>query len=543
MKLNSVYLRDDTKTIFSTDPELFSKEIKNHPWYEYVLKNRELHGSGRTVPGYHYTAPEGYFNDATGFCKWNGKWHLFYGERPFRTEGGGFLWGHIVSDDLIHWMDLPPAIVNGPEPETWTGSVLAEDDRCIAAYRIYGGGELGIGIAVSSDPLLVNWEKLKGEQGDYIVIHADPSKPEGNTGDPFIWKKGDYYYIISGKTEQHPGSNEIMRQGYLYRSTDLEHWEYLHPFLKDDCIKLICDDLSCPTFWPLEERYLLTHYSHTHSGRYIIGDYNKEDDTFRPVASESLGNGCFPFGGVGPTASTLADGDLVMLYEINGSPDNAKTWYPQVFSLPRKIGLSGIYRDELTITPYGNYASLRGEEHRYNDIALTRNKEYIIPNFQSHSFEAEMTFSFENKPMIELRVLRSPDASEYTSICFYSHRGVTYRQDESFGIWDKSRKSVITINTDNASLDDGIITRAPERAELFLHPDEKLHLHIFADVNVLEVFVNDKVVLATRAVPSLDESAGMSVILHGTGSAKLEEAIIWKINSISPQIYQEKDTK
>ena len=70
-----------------------------------------------------------------------------------------------------------------------------------------------------------------------------------------------------------------------------------------------------------------------------------------------------------------------------------------------------------------------------------------------------------------------------------------------------------------------------------------LHLHIFADVNVLEVFVNDKVVLATRAVPSLDESAGMSVILHGTGSAKLEEAIIWEMNSISPQIYQEKDTK
>ena len=53
----------------------------------------------------------------------------------------------------------------------------------------------------------------------------------------------------------------------------------------------------------------------------------------------------------------------------------------------------------------------------------------------------------------------------------------------------------------------------------------------------------DKVVLATRAIPSLDESAGMSVILHGTGSAKLEEAIIWEMNSITPQIYQEKGTK
>ena len=66
-----------------------------------------------------------------------------------------------MSDDLIRWKDLPPAIVNGPEPETWTGSVYAEEDRVIAAYRAYGGGgEMGIGIAVSSDPLLVNWEKI-----------------------------------------------------------------------------------------------------------------------------------------------------------------------------------------------------------------------------------------------------------------------------------------------------------------------------------------------------------------------------------------------
>ena len=537
MKLDNSLLQESTKTRFQTDPLKLADELKTHPWYDYVQKQREVHGTGRTVPGYHYTAPEGYFNDGTGFCKWKDKWHLFYGEQPIRTEGGGFIWGHIVSDDLIHWMDLPPAIVNGPEPETWTGSVLVEEERCIAAYRAYGNGEMGIGIAVSTDPLLVNWDKLPGEQGDFIVIHADPSKPESNTGDPCIWKKDGFYYLISGKTEEHPGSGEIMRQGYLYRSADLEPWEYLHPFLEDDRLKLVCDDLSCPTFWPLEERHLLIHYSHTHSGRYILGDYDKENDTFRPVASESFGNGCFPFGGVGPTTSTCADGEIIMLYELNGSPDNAETWYPQVFSLPRKIGLSGIYRDELTITPSGDYASLRGTKKEYTNITLPKNQEYVLPDFQSRSFEAEMTFSFADKPLIELRVLRSADCQEYTSICFYSHRGVTFRQDESFGIWNNSRKSVVTINTDHASLDSGVITRAPERAELFLYPDEKLHLHIFADVNVLEVFVNDKVVLATRPLPLLEDSTGLSLLLHGTGSAVLEEAVIWEMNRIDLPVY------
>lgn len=529
-KLDSRYLRYETRTVFPEDQERFAEEIVHHPWYSYAQGQRKLHGSGRTVPGYHYTAPEGYFNDGTGFCRWKGKWHLFYGSLPQRTSGGGFVWGHAVSDDLIHWTDLPPAIVNGPEPETWTGSVLAEENRCIAAYRAYGnGGEMGIGIAVSSDPLLLNWEKIPGERSDYLPIHADPSTPEGNTGDPCIWKKGGYYYLVSGKTENHPRTGELLRQGYLYRSADLEHWEYLHPFLADDMLKPLCDDLSCPTFWPLEERHILIHYSHTRSARYILGDYDEEADVFRPAASENFGNGCFPFGGVGPTTSTCADGEVVMLYELGGSLNSSGTWYPQTFSLPRRLGLTGKYRDELTVSPAGDYISLRGKHFSYSDIDVPKNSEFVIPDFHGKSYEAEMTFSFTDKPMIEVRILRSPDCREYTSVCFYSHRGVTYRQDESFNVLDKSRKSVLTINMDHASLDDGVITRAPESTELFICPDEKLRLHIFVDKSVIEVFANDKAVLCARPLPMLEDSDGLSILLHGTGSAVLENADIWEM--------------
>ncbi len=540
MKLDGRYLRQETRTIFPADPARFAEEIKNHPWYAYAQSQRTAHGSGRTVPRWHYTAPEGYFNDGTGFCRWQGRWHLFYGSLPERTEGGGFVWGHAVSDDLIRWTDLPPAIVNGPEPETWTGSVFVEEDRVVAAYRAYGGGELGIGIAVSSDPLLLNWEKIPGEAGDYLPIHADPTRPEGNTGDPCIWREDDgMYYLVSGKTENHPGSGEMLRQGYLYRSADLMKWEYLHPFLADDMFKPLCDDLSCPTFWPLAERHLLIHYSHTYSARYILGDYDRERHVFRPVASDAFGSGCLLFGGVGPTTSAYADGKITMLYELSGSTpaSGCKTWFPQTFSLPREIGLTGKYRDELTVKPAGDYPSLRGAKREIGRTEIPQNEEWIVPDFHSVSFEAEMTFSLTGKPMLELRLYRSSDCREYTSVCFYCHRGATYRQDESFGALDKSRKSVVTINTDHASLDDGIITHAPEKTELFLYPDEPLRLHIFADVGVLEVFVNDKAVLCARPLPVLEDSDGLSLASYGAGSAVLEKAEIWEMKEISFPIY------
>ena len=40
---------------------------------------------------------------------WKGSYHLFYLEGPD--------WGHIVSQDLLHWQELPKALVKGADPQ------------------------------------------------------------------------------------------------------------------------------------------------------------------------------------------------------------------------------------------------------------------------------------------------------------------------------------------------------------------------------------------------------------------------------------------
>ena len=60
-------------------------------------------------PLYHFSPPENLIGDPCGLCQWQGRYHMFY---QFRPEGQDRVhWGHTVSDDLVHWRDLPPAYI------------------------------------------------------------------------------------------------------------------------------------------------------------------------------------------------------------------------------------------------------------------------------------------------------------------------------------------------------------------------------------------------------------------------------------------------
>ena len=84
-------------------------------------------------PLYHFSSPENYMNDPNGLCQWQGRYHMFYQFRP--TGVDRVHWGHTVSDDLIHWRDLPPAIFPTTERDCFSGQTLVEDDRVVAIYH------------------------------------------------------------------------------------------------------------------------------------------------------------------------------------------------------------------------------------------------------------------------------------------------------------------------------------------------------------------------------------------------------------------------
>jgi len=129
------------------------EQLKTNPLLKRFAESRKELFKDPHHPIYHFVSPENRLNDPNGLCFWKGKWHMFYQAYP--PEDPRQHWGHAISDDLIHWRDLPYAIYPGPEQKCFSGTTFVEENRVIAAYHGIAQGTM---VAVSDDPLLLNWK-------------------------------------------------------------------------------------------------------------------------------------------------------------------------------------------------------------------------------------------------------------------------------------------------------------------------------------------------------------------------------------------------
>ena len=94
--------------------------LERDPVMKRFAESRRAYACDPYRPAYHFVSPESWMNDPHGLCLWQGRWHLFYQAFPpeeFPTAATLWEphhhWGHAVSDDLIHWRDLPYAVYPG----------------------------------------------------------------------------------------------------------------------------------------------------------------------------------------------------------------------------------------------------------------------------------------------------------------------------------------------------------------------------------------------------------------------------------------------
>lgn len=67
------------------------------------------------LPHTHPQAQRGWSSDPCGPILYRGKYHLFYQHLPTSAQWyWGLCWAHSVSDDLVTWRNLPPAVMPTP---------------------------------------------------------------------------------------------------------------------------------------------------------------------------------------------------------------------------------------------------------------------------------------------------------------------------------------------------------------------------------------------------------------------------------------------
>lgn len=532
--------RDKDKPIFSEDYETQREELKTNPQLRDFRRQREELKDNIHRPNYHYVRPNFKINDPNGLCFWEGRWHLFYQALDKVTVH----WGHAVSEDMVHWEDLPYAIYPGEDESCFSGTVCVDEEnhRVISVYYGYTGFDFktgyksGIILSTSSDPLLLNWTKLNGGRpiipdGDApieIPPFAPPVKNQKpyQVHDPYIWKENGVYYLLTAGFYHDPVSKRRFRQEHLHRcvNEDLQSWEYVKPLIKNDRFNGMGDDGACPNFVPIgDNKRLLLHFTHHDCmTKYLLGRYDPESLDFEPFSGGQFASGNHTM--TAPSAVPLSDGSVACIFNLSERfPQN--NW-GGMMTLPRKLTVGGFFHDDIFQQPFADYSSLHLDHTELHRIELSEDLPHLLEGIGGKSFEMRLRMKAGEIPnALEIDIMRSPDESEVTRIYFLKEIG------ENPTSTPYPFEGVLMLDTTHSSSSSGAFIMPPETASVPLAADEDVFLQIFADKSIVEVYINNKRCVFDRVYPVREDSVGISLL------ARREEGVIdslefWTMGSI-----------
>ncbi|MHC4994697.1 MAG: GH32 C-terminal domain-containing protein [Planctomycetota bacterium] len=105
--------------VAAQDP-LFKKEHQNFESYLDVGYDQALR------PQFHFSSLKNWINDPNGLVYYDGEYHLYFQHSALTIGPGEKSWGHAVSRDLVHWEQLPHAIVPYGNGAIWSGTAVVD---------------------------------------------------------------------------------------------------------------------------------------------------------------------------------------------------------------------------------------------------------------------------------------------------------------------------------------------------------------------------------------------------------------------------------
>ncbi len=464
-------------------------------------------------PRAHLRPATGWMNDPTGPVRWNGSIHLFHQHNP---DGGYWArphWGHLVSEDLVHWQRRPTALSpddEGPDVDgCYSGCVVVDGDEAVMVYT-GARGEVGPSqaqttcLARSQDRWLDHWEKDPANP----VTTAPEDRGLLGFRDPFVWREAGCWWQMLGA-----GSPGLGGAALLYRSDDLVTWTEVGPLLTGVDLHAVDPEEWTGSMW--ECPALLRG----RDADALLISIHDEDTTSHPLAVVGrLGRARFvPWTiqriDLGPdlyAPCLLADGDgraisWAWSWEARTPERQRLDGWAGTLTSPRRLE---VYDDRVRVAPLPELTGLRA-------VSLTPRRITTMDGWLADGVEGDgLDLELDLGPVVdrlELRVRRSPELDEVTTI------GID-RDDGR--LW---------LDREQASLDP-----SARGGRLGGAPSTSLpmnHVRVLLDRSIIEVFVDDEVALTARVYPSRPDSTGVEVV--GTPAAIADVSLrAWTLGSI-----------
>jgi beta-fructofuranosidase len=462
----------------------------NNPPLHYHL----MHPGGESMPG-----------DPNAAFYLDGTYHLHYILRHPWHDGTSFSFVHVTSPDLLHWTwqttKLQPAFT-GHGMFSGTGFLTKEGQPAV----IYHGQASGYNqIALAKDRQLSAWEKPYS----VAVKNADGSDAQMQHWDPDCFLIGDTYYALSGGAKPP-----------VFKSNDLKNWEYVGDFVRSDMPDVaIGEDISCPNFFKLGNRWMLLCISHPLGCRYYIGDWDETAEQFVPQRHGRMNwrRDDQPVYGLfkrtdffAPESVLTADGRRVMwAWLTSAGPDDA-VLNRTVQSLPRELSLDE--NGALRIRPLRELETLRRNPIKTYNVSIDHPVEGhgdVVPPTEAPAL-APLTSLDEHAVEIRIRLARQEVERKLFGFVLFAGSGqglpIVFRPDSG-----------------TVRLGDG---EAPFAVN-DLAEGEDLELRIFVDHYLVEVFINDRQALVA-VYPDYADQRTLAAFSVGQPT-QIESLEMWKL--------------
>lgn len=454
-------------------------------------------------PSWHLTIAEGrgYPFDPNGAIFKNGIYHLWY----LYQNDEKHQWQHLSSIDLFHWRwhsnDLL-ARPGDPEYGIFSGNAFfAKDGNVVIAY--HGLGSEGNCVAYSSDDELKYWTKS-----------AD--NPISTPGwDPHMWVEGDTYNLISGGK---PGSS-YPEPPMLYKGdTYNKPLKYSGKFMTHDMPGIDgFEDISCPDFFKIEDKWALVCISHARGARYYVGTW--DGNQFYPESHHRMN---WPGGTLFAPETLLDDKGRRILW--TWVIDRRSGVSSGVMSMPRVLRLAED-KLSLTIEPPKEIENLRYNLMKENSFAVEAAQPHTFKNIKGNSIEIDITINPREAKRLGVKVFCSKNSVEQTPILIDRNNNIIQIDMSQSSLNKPDYNEFVMPFAAPGHYNQKIDT---QDAPFSLKPNEKIKLRIFLDKSMLEVFVNNRQCVTQVIYPTLEDAIHVQVF---TDDAPIivEEAKAWKL--------------